>query len=112
MLSQVDSSIGGKTGINTNYGKNLIGSFYQPKLVISDSAFFKSLPQREIICGYGEILKHALISDEKFFKYLDKNFHKIINLKSPYIEKAIFEFVKSKKQLLKKMKKRKILEKF
>ena len=61
LLSQVDSSVGGKTGINTKYGKNLIGSFYQPKLVISDSIFLKTLPYREIICGYAEILKHALI---------------------------------------------------
>ena len=58
LLAQVDSSIGGKTGINTKFGKNLIGSFYQPNLVISDINFLNSLPRREIICGYGEILKH------------------------------------------------------
>ena len=52
LLSQVDSSIGGKTGVNTKQGKNLIGSFYQPKLVISDINFLKSLPKREIICGH------------------------------------------------------------
>ena len=57
LLAQVDSSIGGKTGINTKFGKNLIGSFYQPRLVISDMAFLKTLPKRELICGYGEILK-------------------------------------------------------
>ena len=73
LLSQVDSSIGGKTGINTKYGKNLIGSFYQPKLVISDINFLKTLPKREIICGYAEILKHSLISKKKFFKFLNKN---------------------------------------
>ena len=55
MLAQVDSSIGGKTGINSKYGKNLIGTFYQPNLVISDTNFLKSLPKREIICGYAEI---------------------------------------------------------
>ena len=80
LLSQVDSSIGGKTGINTNYGKNLIGSFYQPDLVVSDINFLKSLPGREIICGYGEILKHSLIADKKFFSFLDKNKSKILNL--------------------------------
>ena len=62
----MDSSVGGKTGVNTEYGKNLIGSFYQPKLVISDINFLKSLPQREIICGYGEILKHSLITNKNF----------------------------------------------
>ena len=59
LLSQVDSSIGGKTGVNNKYGKNLIGSFMQPDLVISDTNMLISLPKREIICGYGEILKHS-----------------------------------------------------
>ena len=98
LLSQVDSSIGGKTGINTKYGKNLIGSFYQPSLVISDISFLKTLPKREIICGYGEILKHALIANKKFFIFLDKNASKILNLKSPFIEKSIYHscFIKKK----------------
>ena len=100
LLSQVDSSIGGKTGINTNYGKNLIGTFYQPKLVISDINFLKSLDKREIICGYGEILKHSIISNKKIFKFLDKNFLNIINLKSPHIEKSIFESCKIKKTVV------------
>ena len=67
LLSQVDSSIGGKTGVNTKYGKNLIGSFYQPSLVISDINFLNSLPKREVVCGYGEILKHSLIDEKSFF---------------------------------------------
>jgi len=100
LLSQVDSSIGGKTGVNTNQGKNLIGSFYQPKIVISDVEFLKTLNKREIICGYGEILKHSIISNKKFFKYLDKNYQNIINLKSPFIEKAIFESCKIKKSVV------------
>jgi len=91
LLSQVDSSIGGKTGINTKYGKNLIGSFYQPNLVISDINFLKSLPRKELECGYGEILKHALIADRKFFFFLNKNGPKILNLESPLIEKAIYQ---------------------
>ena len=66
MLSQVDSSVGGKTGINTKFGKNLVGSFYQPELVISDINFLKSLPKREIVCGYGEILKHSIIKNKNF----------------------------------------------
>ena len=102
LLSQVDSSIGGKTGVNTQHGKNLIGSFYQPKLVISDINFLKTLDKREIICGYGEILKHSIIANEKFFKYLDKNYLNIVNLKSPLIEKAIFESCKVKKSIVEK----------
>ena len=100
LLSQVDSSIGGKTGINTKYGKNLIGAFYQPNLVISDINFLKSLPKRELICGYGEILKHALIADKKFFLFLNKNGPKILKLKSPLIEKAIFLSCSIKKKIV------------
>jgi 3-dehydroquinate synthase len=100
LLSQVDSSIGGKTGINNKYGKNLIGAFYQPSLVISDIIFLKSLPKREIICGYGEILKHAIIADKKFFTFLDINGSQILDLKSPLIERAIFKSCSIKKKIV------------
>ena len=102
LLSQVDSSIGGKTGVNTKYGKNLIGSFYQPNLVISDTIFLKTLPKREIICGYGEILKHSLIANKNFYNFLDKNKEKIFKLSSPSIEKAIYESCKIKKNVVEK----------
>ncbi len=69
LLSQVDSSIGGKTGVNSKLGKNLIGTFYPPKLVISDVEILKSLPQRELICGYAEILKHSIILKNNFFSW-------------------------------------------
>ena len=111
LLSQVDSSVGGKTGVNSKYGKNLIGSFYQPNLVITDTEFLKSLPKREIICGYGEVLKHSLISDKKFFNYLDKNTKKVLDLKSPFIEKAIFQSCKIKKMVVEKDEKEKNLRK-
>ena len=100
LLSQVDSSIGGKTGINSKHGKNLIGTFYQPSLVISDIVFLKSLPEREIICGYGEILKHAIISDKKFFSFLDTNGSQILRLKSSLIEKAIFRSCSIKRKVV------------
>ena len=100
LLSQVDSSIGGKTGINSKYGKNLIGAFYQPSLVISDIVFLKSLPKREIICGYGEILKHAIIAEKKFFSFLDINGSQILKLKSPLIENAIFKSCSIKKKVV------------
>ena len=111
LLSQVDSSVGGKTGVNSKYGKNLIGSFYQPNLVITDIQFLKSLKKREIICGYGEILKHSLISSKKFFNFLDKNSKNVLSLKSPYIEKAIFESCKIKKIVVEKDEKEKDLRK-
>ena len=111
LLSQVDSSVGGKTGINSKYGKNSIGSFYQPKLVISDINFLKSLPRREIICGYGEILKHSIIANKTFFKFLEKNISKILKLQSPFIEKAVFESCKIKKKIVEKDEKEKNLRK-
>ena len=111
LLSQVDSSIGGKTGVNTRYGKNLIGSFYQPNLVISDIQFLKTLPRREIICGYGEILKHSIIANKKFFDFLDKNVDKIFNLSSPFIEKAVYQSCKIKKYVIEKDEKEKKLRK-
>ena len=82
LLSQVDSSIGGKTGVNSAYGKNLIGTFYQPKLVVSDISLLSSLPRREMICGYAEILKHSLISKNNLFKWLKSNTKNIIDDKN------------------------------
>ena len=89
LLSQVDSSIGGKTGVNSNQGKNLIGSFYQPKLVISDTSFLNSLSRKEMICGYAEILKHSIIKDKKFFEWLKKNTKYILQGKSKELTFAI-----------------------
>lgn len=70
LLAQVDSSVGGKTGINTRHGKNLVGTFYQPDLVIADSMFLASLPRRELAAGYAEIVKAGLIADSALFERL------------------------------------------
>ena len=103
LLSQVDSSIGGKTGVNSEYGKNLIGTFYQPEMVISDTTVLNSLPKREMVCGYAEILKHALILDKKFFFWLQKNGEKIINLNNKIvIQKAIHKSCKIKAKIVEK----------
>ncbi len=111
LLSQVDSSVGGKTGINTSEGKNLIGSFYQPKIVISDVDVLMSLPFRELVCGYAEIVKHALIANKKFYNFLNKNINEILKLKSPTIEKSIYESCKVKKLIVEKDEKEKNLRK-
>ena len=89
LLAQVDASIGGKTGVNSNYGKNLIGSFYQPKLVMSDTSILDSLSRKEFICGYAEILKHAIIKDKNFFNWLKKNSKNIFSRKPQYLNYAI-----------------------
>jgi len=92
LLAQVDSSIGGKTGVNSILGKNLIGTFYQPKIVISDVEILKSLPKRELICGYAEILKHSLILKNNFFIWLQNNSKQLlINRNLNLLKKAIIE---------------------
>ena len=89
LLAQVDSAIGGKTGVNTTHGKNLIGSFYQPKLVLSDTSFIDTLPKKEMICGYAEILKHSIIKDKKFFNWLKNKTKSVLAKKSKELVYAI-----------------------
>ena len=111
LLSQVDSSVGGKTGVNNRYGKNLIGSFNQPDLVLSEINFLKSLPKRELICGYAEILKHAIIADKKKFLFLEKNKNKILSLNGDVIQKTIIDSCTIKKKVIEKDEKEKNLRK-
>ncbi|MEC7489265.1 MAG: 3-dehydroquinate synthase [Pseudomonadota bacterium] len=73
LLAQVDSSVGGKTAVNTKHGKNLAGAFYQPKLVIADAGVLDTLPHRELLAGYAEVVKYGLIRDNEFFEWLEKN---------------------------------------
>ncbi len=100
LLSQVDSSIGGKNGINTKSGKNLIGTFYQPKLVLIDPSILSTLPKREIISGYAEIVKHSIINNKKFFNWLDKNSKNIFNLKNSTISEAIYKSILIKRKFV------------
>ncbi|RCL00874.1 MAG: 3-dehydroquinate synthase [Candidatus Tokpelaia sp. JSC189] len=79
LLAQVDSSVGGKTGINTTHGKNLVGVFYQPKLVIADTAVLDTLPLREFRAGYAEIVKYGLIDQPGFFRWLEKNWRTVFS---------------------------------
>jgi len=73
LLAQVDSSVGGKTGINARFGKNLIGAFHQPRLVVADTQALDSLPRRELLAGYAEVVKYGLIDDPGFFEWLEAN---------------------------------------
>ncbi|MBO6949999.1 MAG: 3-dehydroquinate synthase [Rhodospirillales bacterium] len=78
LLSQVDSSVGGKTGIDTRYGKNLIGAFHQPRAVITDTLTLDTLPMRERLCGYAEVVKYGVINDREFFDWLQVNGKKVL----------------------------------
>ena len=80
LLAQVDSSVGGKTGVNINTGKNLIGSFYQPSAVIADIRYLNSLETNRLSEGLAEVIKYGLIRDEDFFKWLSKNTNRILAL--------------------------------
>ena len=73
LLAQVDSSVGGKTGINSRQGKNLIGAFHQPSLVLADIDVLATLPKRQFLAGYGEVVKYGLLGDARFFEWLEKN---------------------------------------
>jgi 3-dehydroquinate synthase len=77
LLAQVDSSVGGKTGINTEHGKNLVGVFYQPQLVLADSGALDTLPAREFRAGYAEVTKYGLIDRPDFFAWLEKNWREV-----------------------------------
>ncbi len=79
LLSQVDSSVGGKTGIDTRFGKNLIGAFHQPRAVITDTSTLDTLPMRERLCGYAEVIKYGVINDRGFYDWLIENGQKVLD---------------------------------
>src|SRR5205085_9011278 len=89
LLAQVDSSVGGKTGINTRTGKNLIGAFYQPRLVLADTSVLASLPRRELLAGYAEIVKYGLIRDAEFFAWLETEGHQVCALAPEPLRQAV-----------------------
>ncbi|MBI1300334.1 MAG: 3-dehydroquinate synthase [Alphaproteobacteria bacterium] len=100
LLAQVDSSVGGKTGINTKHGKNLIGNFYQPSAVIADIETLKTLPKRELLAGYAEVVKYGLINDKAFFEWLLGNHERVLNLEEEAISHAIDVSCQSKAKIV------------
>ncbi|MBI3591896.1 MAG: 3-dehydroquinate synthase, partial [Nitrospirae bacterium] len=82
LLAQVDSSVGGKTGVNHPLGKNMIGTFYQPRHVLIDTDTLKTLPERELLCGIAEIIKYGVIWDELLFDFMEKNKDAILSLEN------------------------------
>ncbi|PIR31702.1 MAG: 3-dehydroquinate synthase [Alphaproteobacteria bacterium CG11_big_fil_rev_8_21_14_0_20_44_7] len=96
LLAQVDSSVGGKTAINSRYGKNLIGAFYQPKLVLADTSLLETLPEREFLSGYAEVVKYGLIDNAEFFQWLTEN---CLDNKEN-LQQAIYESCKAKAEIV------------
>lgn len=89
LLAQVDSAVGGKTGINTAHGKNLIGAFHQPRLVVSDTATLSTLPDRELRAGFAEVIKYGAIDDEPFFTWLETMGADVLNRNPAALAEAI-----------------------
>ena len=89
LLAQVDSSVGGKTGINTSTGKNLIGAFYQPRLVLADTDTLATLPRRELLAGYAETVKYGLIRDAEFFAWCERQGNALCALEADPIRHAV-----------------------
>jgi len=96
LLSQVDSSVGGKTGINHALGKNMIGAFYQPQCVIADVGLLKTLPDRELSAGLAEVIKYGLIRDATFFAWLEKVMPSLINKDSSTLIEAVIRSCENK----------------
>jgi 3-dehydroquinate synthase len=100
LLSQVDSSVGGKTGINSKWGKNLIGSFHQPLMVLADISTLSTLPKRELLAGYAEMLKYGLIRDEAFFTWLEANGRSLIDGNPALRSEAILNSCSAKAEIV------------
>ena len=100
LLGQVDSAIGGKTAVNHALGKNLIGAFHQPALVVNDLAFLRTLPRRDRVSGLGEIVKYALISDARFFRSLERDWRRVVALDAAVTGPAVVRCVRHKAALV------------
>lgn len=100
LLAQVDSSVGGKTAINTPAGKNLIGAFHQPSLVLADLDALSTLPQRELRAGYAEVLKYGVLGDREFFDWLEDHASGVLSLDSRSPEEAVARSVSAKARIV------------
>ena len=100
LLAQVDSSVGGKTGINARHGKNLIGAFHQPDLVLADTTLLDTLPIREFRAGYAEVVKYGLLGDAAFFHWLDQNHGEVFREDGPARQQAIATCCKAKAEIV------------
>jgi len=100
LLAQVDSSVGGKTGINTPQGKNLIGTFHQPSLVLADTNVLSTLPAREMRAGYAEVAKYGLIWDKRFFTWLEDSWRSVFGNDVTALTHAIETSIKSKSDVV------------
>ncbi len=100
LLAMVDSSLGGKVGVNHNLGKNMIGAFYQPLCVIMNTKFLESLSKEELVCGLGEIVKYAVLGGDRFFEFLEREHVRLLNKEKRSLQKVIRMSVETKKRYI------------
>lgn len=100
LLAQVDSSVGGKTGVNHSLGKNMIGAFHQPRCVIIDPLCLQTLPERQLSAGVAEVIKYGLIWDEAFFSWLESEIENFAKLEMAVIERAIYRSCEIKAEVV------------
>ena len=100
LLAQVDSSVGGKTAINTGAGKNLVGAFHQPALVLADLATLSTLPSRELRAGFAEVLKYGVLGDPAFFEWLEDHGYAVLSLQPQALEHAVATSVAAKARIV------------
>ena len=100
LLSQVDSSVGGKTGVNHPLGKNMIGAFHQPNAVIIDTETLTTLPEKELSAGLAEVIKYGLIRDPAFFEWLEDNISHLLERDNEYLVEAVFRSCKNKAEVV------------
>jgi 3-dehydroquinate synthase len=100
LLAQVDSSVGGKTGIDMPHGKNLVGSFYQPRLVLADTATLDTLPRRQMLAGYAEVVKYGLINDPAFFGWLETHGADLIDRDDAALRHAVLTSCRAKAEVV------------
>ncbi len=100
LLAQVDSSVGGKVGVNHALGKNMVGAFYQPDFVAADTATLRTLPGREMICGLGEVLKYGIVMDRKFFLYVVSHLNAITSKNSAVLTRIVAECCRMKAEIV------------
>ncbi len=101
LLSQVDSSVGGDNALNTDFGKNVVGTTYNPRLVLIDTDVLQTLPKRQMLAGYSEMVKYGLINNDKFFKWLDRNAQKMLDGDSWMLRHAVEVSCKTKAKIVK-----------
>lgn len=100
LLAQVDSSVGGKTAINTPHGKNLVGAFYQPRMVLADTQLLTTLPKREVLAGYAEVVKYGLIDAPDFFDWLERHGGDVVALQPDAVAQAVAVSCQSKARIV------------